>query len=1317
MASPTLASADATRQKGDLARKPVSSGMGPKPLTAPLNALSAAGNMAIQRAAAPGGPPGPGPSPAAAHMGAVALDSGGCSCGGSCDDCKKKSVQRKGAGTFDAIPQGFEPSMQRSGPGRPLGPDTRSMMEPGLGEDLGDVRVHDDRDAAEAANQIRAHAFTTGRDIYFGSGKYQPGSADGRQLLAHELTHVVQQRRGLAGPGLKSLNGTPQNDPLEREAEEAEKRIAHDTLHPAVGGHQKESSPEKAVQKKSAGGASCTKCAEERVPLLEQPKVKPIQRKADRAPKAATPHPVSAPAVNAVPSARVIAPSGGQFENEAETVADQVAEGRPVPREAISAINHSPIQRYGWSDFVSDVEGTLRAVGDAASDVADEASHIASSVWDEATAFANALSGAISFSGGALHINVPRLDVCQGGHALQFALPEIGKDFTFAEGVIPVSEVIEIYGSLGLHVGVTPEISVQLGPCSLTGFTVTIDPIHDIYSAAGGVDVTVALGLGAEARAGLHGEVGVMVIWPDPPIILQIPVVALEGGLAGMVRGIAADHMLLTGHVAYSGGTFTAGLHDSHDIGLGLDYGLAGYGSLEVLGFNLCTLYWPLLEDHLDTVLSFGIDADVLIDASGASANLTTEPAELDRMGFEDLGIEIPRGMFTDDCPLCDFLRDIGLMPSQIGGPWPFHPTPPWSGPLPGVYPRDPGIVSGALCRGACGPDCDTCKNIGDPCDGTTCEFVCEEQGGSHVIWKYPNFMECPSADGCRDHDACYDWCADKAFERGPLGVIFGPCHRMCDFECICDHSTPQCVNWIFGKGADETMYFSDEPEIIGGCTGPCPEAEETPTGGVVYKICLDRVDLFDKQEFSDGFFKSTGQILVLGPLVFEVLEIPMVVNVFAQGSLSAVLLAGIGPAFLDHACLEFDFSTGSYKGTADLHALANLGALVQVEGALTADLSLACLLSVLKVTGGLRATGLGDLNLELVAKAVAVSCNLGDPTLDIDLTFNPCLKLEFDLDAFVLVKLFGFELFGDTWNLIKKEWTGCWPTELDILAAGSGGGVFTAGAGGAGGPGAAVTFAGSPAAGAGGPAGPGPAGPGGAGGPTFGIGGATPLLGPHDLDAGNLLTTLFAEAKPLSDIPLFPAAPDTDSGTANPCPVPASAPTGLSCADAIHMRWFKPLDIYPSPITLDGDTYQMTVPKAAPPPDTATDIGVAQPFLPSLGKCLELNPQPRVGNQGRFRNLLTRHKYDFSKPTPQQADHVQDVFWNAPDRFDNLWPLDSFKNQSAGSRQNLFQEIEFADTPGGPKQVMTLKEFKATKWAPDPTHARRFFKIGEIAF
>jgi hypothetical protein len=67
-------------------------------------------------------------------------------------------------------------------------------MEPTLGHDLGHVRVHTGDRAAESAAAIQAQAYTVGRHIVFGSRQYAPGSSDGRRLLAHELTHVAQQR-------------------------------------------------------------------------------------------------------------------------------------------------------------------------------------------------------------------------------------------------------------------------------------------------------------------------------------------------------------------------------------------------------------------------------------------------------------------------------------------------------------------------------------------------------------------------------------------------------------------------------------------------------------------------------------------------------------------------------------------------------------------------------------------------------------------------------------------------------------------------------------------------------------------------------------------------------------------------------------------------------------------------------------------------------------------------------------------------------------------------------------------------------------------
>jgi hypothetical protein len=81
--------------------------------------------------------------------------------------------------------------------GSPLPKSERSFFESRMGYDLGAVRIHDDKAAAQASQTINAKAFTVGGDIAFGDGAYQPGTPGGRKLLAHELAHVVQQ--GAAG--------------------------------------------------------------------------------------------------------------------------------------------------------------------------------------------------------------------------------------------------------------------------------------------------------------------------------------------------------------------------------------------------------------------------------------------------------------------------------------------------------------------------------------------------------------------------------------------------------------------------------------------------------------------------------------------------------------------------------------------------------------------------------------------------------------------------------------------------------------------------------------------------------------------------------------------------------------------------------------------------------------------------------------------------------------------------------------------------------------------------------------------------------------
>ncbi len=115
------------------------------------------------------------------------------------EEKKEEEVQTKSSGNSSTAKnmEGLEQQLGNSkGVGSPLSDEARSFMEPRFGTDFSDVRVHTDSGAVQMNQDIQAQAFTHGQDIYFNSGKYSPDTNEGKSLLAHELTHVVQQRGG-----------------------------------------------------------------------------------------------------------------------------------------------------------------------------------------------------------------------------------------------------------------------------------------------------------------------------------------------------------------------------------------------------------------------------------------------------------------------------------------------------------------------------------------------------------------------------------------------------------------------------------------------------------------------------------------------------------------------------------------------------------------------------------------------------------------------------------------------------------------------------------------------------------------------------------------------------------------------------------------------------------------------------------------------------------------------------------------------------------------------------------------------------------------
>ena len=93
-------------------------------------------------------------------------------------------------------------------PGEPLPPATRALFEPRLGHDFGNVRIHTGARAAESARAVGASAYTVGRDVVFGEGRYSPDTPAGQRLIAHELAHVVQQAGGSSRPVLQRQKET-----------------------------------------------------------------------------------------------------------------------------------------------------------------------------------------------------------------------------------------------------------------------------------------------------------------------------------------------------------------------------------------------------------------------------------------------------------------------------------------------------------------------------------------------------------------------------------------------------------------------------------------------------------------------------------------------------------------------------------------------------------------------------------------------------------------------------------------------------------------------------------------------------------------------------------------------------------------------------------------------------------------------------------------------------------------------------------------------------------------------------------------------------
>jgi hypothetical protein len=187
--------------------------------------------------------------------------------GGECRDCenKKGRLQRKPSNNSEHLEAPPIVNEVLNSPGQPLDTATRSFMEPRFGHDFSHVRIHTDTKAAQSAASVNSLAYTVGRDVVFGSGQYMPETAAGRSLLAHELTHTVQQ--GGAASGSTPVAVGASNNASEKEADRAAQAVSSGQRHP-VEGHASPS-----VQRQPISDADKIKTAlltQELQPLIDE---------------------------------------------------------------------------------------------------------------------------------------------------------------------------------------------------------------------------------------------------------------------------------------------------------------------------------------------------------------------------------------------------------------------------------------------------------------------------------------------------------------------------------------------------------------------------------------------------------------------------------------------------------------------------------------------------------------------------------------------------------------------------------------------------------------------------------------------------------------------------------------------------------------------------------------------------------------------------------------------------------------------------------------------------------------------------------------
>lgn len=743
------------------------------------------------------------------------------------------------------------------------------------------------------------------------------------------------------------------------------------------------------------------------------------------------------PAARPVGSNAISQPTD-HHEAEARQAARAAVNGTAMPALSPGA---APISRDAGDDaaslFGSAVDYVERRAGaaldyaeDKAGAVVNIAEDVLDAAWGKARQIARALGGDVWFDGTALIIDVPQFHPCPETE-FSFNLSDIGLapslSFPIAEVPFYTVGIVTLLGTLSIEVALDPGIGFRLAGCSFGPGRIRLDPLSGRASVSGAFSAagTIMYSLGADL--GLNAGLQALIIVPaEPPIPLMVP-------LAGVTLG--GDMMMMLQAGGTVSGVFSAStsLHGTSasvsmtgDLGGSVDLAYGLFGSIDILGFTLCRLGWPLDSIHREVAARLTLDASASLSTSGLSFSLDARAAPLATNPLDDLGFAFDQSRLEDDCFLCDLLKTARLLPGDFGYNWAsLEPSlPRLAGPLSGIYQRNPGLASGALCRGTCGVDCPSSPSCTDPYDLT----VCEDMGDHHVWHTYVNYATCGTHQGCRDHDACYDYAASMPI-WGFGGAMTGPMYRACDLEAMCNYGLKNGATWAFGGGPnDGDLAYADELVTTPGCLGSCPQNVAAEGEAETMKTCLPDHQIWEGMEVGDTWEVDFGSTRLFQGFV----EIPWIVGVHygidASARADAAASAMLGPVNLENACLIYDPATMTYTGTADLVLYLSGGAVASITGRLDGWLAdFLCVLRVLNLGGWVNA-GISAQLLSDSRFGVELYCANGDLEVIPTMTATFGVKAAAELSAGFDIALLGFTVHEDDWKVIKplldKRWT-----------------------------------------------------------------------------------------------------------------------------------------------------------------------------------------------------------------------------------------------------------------------------------------------------